>query len=117
MISGKILKSISFPITQKTRFLFHKSSFIAIITQFDLIEFLICKNKFCSYDKITKSTCPVKIFHGQLDNIIPITHSIELYNLTPNKLLQPTWYLNAGHNDILNLIGLSEYKIILKMLK
>ena len=88
-----------------------------VITQFDLIEFLICKNKFCSYDKITKTTCPIKIFHGHSDNLIPITHSIELYELTPNKSIKPTWFSNTGHNDILDKIDFNEYVQILNMLK
>lgn len=88
-----------------------------VVTQFDLVEFLICKNKYCSYDKITKTTCPIKIFHGKSDNLIPHSHSIELYNLTPNKLLKPILYSNTGHNDILNMISFNEYKIILDMLK
>ncbi len=88
-----------------------------VITQFDLVEFLICKNKFCSYNKITKTTCPIKIFHGKSDNLIPHYHSIELHNLTPNKSLKPTLYSNTGHNDILDKININEYVILLNMLK
>ena len=88
-----------------------------IITQYNLIEFLICKNKFCTYDKIIKTICPIKIFHGCIDNLIPISHSEELFELTPNKSIQPTWFDNTGHNDILNKIDMDEYIIILKLLK
>lgn len=88
-----------------------------VITQFDFVEFLICKNKFSSYNKITKTTCPIKIYHGESDNLIPITHSIELYELIPNKSIKPTWYSNTGHNDILDKIDMNEYKTILNLLQ
>jgi hypothetical protein len=44
-----------------------------VITEFDFIENLICKNKFDSYNKISNAICPIKIYHGKSDNIIIVS--------------------------------------------
>lgn len=87
-----------------------------IITDYTWIENLVCKNKFASYLKISNTKCPIKIFHGESDNLISHTHSIELYNLMPNKKFKPIIYANCGHNDILNKISFDEYRQILELL-
>jgi len=87
-----------------------------IITDYDWIEYLICKNKFASYLKISNANCSIKIFHGISDELINHTHSLELYNLMPNKKFKPTLFNNCGHNDILNKISFNEYKQILELL-
>lgn len=49
---------------------------------------------------IIKVKAPVMIVHGINDNIIPISHSIYLWNIVPNKLyFQET---KNDHNDILD---------------
>ncbi len=88
-----------------------------VITQIELVEYLICKNKYATHEKLCKTKCPIKIFHGMSDQLINISHSVELFNIIPNKLLQPTYYKNTGHNDILNKIDFIEYKSILDMIK
>jgi pimeloyl-ACP methyl ester carboxylesterase len=87
-----------------------------IITNLNFFENLICKNKFSTYKKITNTTCPIKIFHGESDEIIDISHSYELYNLIPNKYIKPTWYKNISHNDILNEIKINDYNEILNLI-
>ncbi len=87
-----------------------------VLVDLNLIEYLICKNKYASWEKIINTQCPIKIFHGSQDTLINISHSKELYELVPNKLIKPTWFENTGHNDILNKISIQDYKIILDLL-
>jgi len=87
-----------------------------ILIDINLFEYLICKNKFDSYNKIYNSTCPIKIFHGKSDHLINISHSLELFKLIPNKLFKPTLFDNTGHNDILEKISLNEYNDIIELL-
>ena len=87
-----------------------------VITQINLLENLICKNKFSTYKKINKTNCPIKIFHGKLDNLIDISHSVELFNMIPNKTLKPTFIPNTTHNDILEKIDLNEFIGLIQMI-
>ena len=66
-------------------------------------------DKFKSQNKIKDLKCPVKIFHGEQDNLINIGHGKELYELLPNKSLNPVWIPEADHNNILNYILTDEY--------
>lgn len=59
--------------------------------------------------------CSIKIYHGKSDESINYNHSLELYNLIPNKKLKPTFYNDCEHNDILNKISFKEYKQILEL--
>jgi pimeloyl-ACP methyl ester carboxylesterase len=87
-----------------------------VITGINLVESLICKNKFATYQKIGKTNCPIKIFHGRQDDLIGVSHPIELYELVPNKILQPHYIDNTGHNDILGKIDLNEFVKLLNMI-
>ena len=84
-----------------------------IIFECDIVENMITKNKIASYQKIKFVKCPIKIFHGTNDNLIDISHGIELHNLMTNKTLKPQWIKNCSHNDILNYIKINDYKKIL----
>ncbi len=79
------------------------------------IEYLICKHKYSTQEKIINCKCPIKLFHGKSDALIDITHSYDLYELMPNKQINPTWFNNIGHNDILNKINFLDYKKILQL--
>lgn len=67
-------------------------------------------DKFCTLDKIGKITCPVKIIHGENDELIDVSHGKTLFDNLPNKSLKPVWLPRTGHNDILHKIPLSAYK-------
>ena len=52
--------------------------------------------------------CPIKIFHGTSDEIIPISHGEEVFKNIKNKAFEPTWIKNVGHNNILENINNSD---------
>lgn len=68
---------------------------------------------FDTQDKTANIRCPIKIFHGENDTVIDITHSKNLFKSLPNKDFQPTWIKNCGHNDILMKIDLNEINEII----
>lgn len=57
-----------------------------VITDVDIVEGLVSKHRYASYQKISRSKCKIKIFHGKSDELIDISHGIELYNSAPNTL-------------------------------
>lgn len=65
----------------------------------------IIDSSFNTYEKINRLKCPVKIFHGESDTIIHISHGKEIYDALPDKTFQPVWLKNIGHNDILENIA------------
>jgi pimeloyl-ACP methyl ester carboxylesterase len=86
-------------------------SIITVVTDIFLGKFI---DKFESLKKIKDIKCPVKIFHGELDEIINISHGIELYNAIPEiHKLRPTWIKETGHGDILIKINDNEILEIL----
>lgn len=58
----------------------------------------IVKYQLKSNEKITDIKCPVTIFHGEQDALIPVQHSLDLKkeNAKINLFVIP----NAGHNDV-----------------
>lgn len=89
------------------------SPYKSILTILFNTKFIFNFDKYRSIKKINKIFCPIKIFHGEQDDIIDISHSVELYNLCKNKLFEPTWFKNANHENILYQVKLDEYvKII-----
>ncbi len=85
-------------------------SILSILTDFSLLSLF---DKFISINKIDKLKCPVKIFHGQNDTLINMSHSQLLFNKIKNKEFEPTYIPNTGHNDILNKINLEEIQLVL----
>lgn len=61
----------------------------------------IKKYQFNSLNKINKATCPIKIFHGDKDELIPINHAKDLYEKITNKSHQLEIINNAGHTDVM----------------
>lgn len=76
---------------------------------FFIPEFVI-RYKFKTYEVLPKLKCPVEIFHGTKDRLIPIDHSERLKELNDNSHL--TYCNGGGHNsfsktiDYANRIGL-----------
>lgn len=63
--------------------------------------------------KLKNVTCPVKIIHGDSDELINISHAKKLYRKLPNKSLAPLWIKGAGHNNIMKMIDLDAYREVL----
>ncbi|VBB17619.1 alpha/beta hydrolase family protein [Yasminevirus sp. GU-2018] len=61
-------------------------------------------SSFNTYEKVDKLKCPVKIFHGDSDTLIHISHGEDIYKALLDKKLSPVWLKNVGHNDILDKI-------------
>lgn len=70
-------------------------------------------DKFRTLQKIKVLNCPIKILHGKKDDLIDISHGIELYKLLKNKTLAPVWFDNIGHDDILRVITKDHYEDVL----
>ena len=85
------------------------SPYKSIFTTKFRYNFLKVFDKFVSIDKIKNVKCPIKIFHGHNDNTISLCHSMELYELLPNKSLEPTLFDNTNHRNILGKIKVEDY--------
>jgi len=60
---------------------------------------------FQSINKMDKITCPIKIIHGENDDVVPIHHSFDLNKVCKNKSLTPTYVTNSNHRDIVNRVN------------
>ena len=65
-------------------------------------------DKFMSLPKIKDLNCPIKIFHGTNDNIVPISHGKALAAACTNKTFDPVWLPGVGHKDILEHIDMED---------
>ena len=74
-------------------------------------------DKFVSIDKIKYINAPIKIYHGEEDKLINVSHGKKLYELIKNKKFKPTWIPKTDHNNILDKltkrIYLDEIKYII----
>ncbi|XWV26285.1 alpha/beta hydrolase family protein [Tupanvirus soda lake] len=70
-------------------------------------------DKFKSQKKLKNVKCPIKIFHGNNDEVISISHGIEMYNSLKNKSLDPVWFEDTGHNNIIEKITKEHYMEVL----
>lgn len=78
-------------------------SIVTVVTESSLGQFI---DKFKTIDKINKVQCPVKIFHGEDDNVISIEHGKEVYkNLPKGCKMVPCWIKHAGHNNIMSKLN------------
>ena len=70
-------------------------------------------DKFETINKINNIKCPVKIFHGDNDNVINISHGKQIYEELNQKVFEPTWLAGIGHNDILNAINVEDLMFVI----
>ena len=68
---------------------------------------------FKTLPKLNNIECPIKLFHSDMDNVINISHSKEIYKQMRNKKLDPTWFSCIGHNKTLENIDLNIIKYII----
>jgi pimeloyl-ACP methyl ester carboxylesterase len=70
-------------------------------------------DKFTSKKKLKNVSCPIKIFHGKSDEVINVSHGMEMYNNLKNKTLSPVWFDGIGHNNILDVITKDHFMEVL----
>ena len=75
-----------------------------------LADYLYYVDMFNNKDKLKHINCPIKIIHGNCDELINIKHGQELYNKLSNKSLPPLWIENCGHDDIIEKIDFDVIK-------
>ena len=71
-------------------------------------------DKFESNKKLSKIDCPIKIFHGESDELIHISHAVDLYDNLKDKSLSPVWFTGVGHNNMLQWITKDHYTEVLE---
>lgn len=93
---------------------------IILISPYKSIGRVVCDSsivslidKFETYRKLDRVNCPVKIFHGLQDTLIPHTHSRQIYNGLNNKILKPTFIMDADHNNILEKINIGDIQKVI----
>lgn len=70
-------------------------------------------DKFRTINKLGDITCPVKIFHGENDQVINISHAKEIYENLLDQTFDPVWFPYTDHNDILDKITVSHFREVL----
>ena len=80
------------------------SPFKSIKTIYGLFSKILLLDIFKSIEIIKDITCPIKIIHGQKDNIINFKHSEEIMRLldsfNPNNIKEAIYPPNMTHNDM-----------------
>ncbi len=62
----------------------------------------ILKYRLSSYQYISKVTCPITIFHGTDDHIVPFSSGEKLFEAAPSHLSTFITVNNGGHNDLVD---------------
>lgn len=72
---------------------------------------LACLDIFPNINRVRKSKCPVMVIHGRLDEEVPITQGMGMYEAVPDEMKRDPWWVpDRGHNDITEGPGkLAEY--------
>lgn len=61
----------------------------------------LLKYKFPSYEYIPEVTCPITIFHGTEDSVVPYSSAEKLKAVSPSKLTTFVTIEGGGHNDLI----------------
>jgi pimeloyl-ACP methyl ester carboxylesterase len=68
--------------------------------------FTMVGDQFPNIDRIGNVGCPVFIFHGMEDPVIPFQHAQYLYEAVPEKFkTEPFWVEGMGHNHYSRQVG------------
>lgn len=71
------------------------ASVAALAHGYGVPEFL-CRNPFRTDEVVATLQCPILIFHGTTDQIVPVEHARRLHQLAPQSELIE---MDSGHND------------------
>ncbi|HEY8240684.1 MAG TPA: alpha/beta hydrolase, partial [Kiritimatiellia bacterium] len=61
-------------------------------------------DRFRNIDKIARVKCPVLVFHGRNDDVVPFWHGEKLFEAAPEPK-RSAWIDEAGHNDLFWIAG------------
>lgn len=75
-------------------------SYVKIPVLRNIVDTLFDQFHFDSKTKMINIHTPVRIIHGKKDTLIPVSHATELFDLLPNKNLEPILFDDANHEDI-----------------
>lgn len=81
-------------------------------TQVDSI-FVYGVDRFRTWYKLKYLKCPVKIFHGQMDDLIKWHHSRDIFAKLPDQSLKPTYYKTGTHDNMLSKIKFEEIGVVI----
>ena len=75
-----------------------ESTFTSIAAFFNrlAIPSALCTSPFATDEVITALPCPILVFHGSRDEVVPVAHGRRLHALAPHSLYVE---MDAGHND------------------
>ncbi|AYV81614.1 MAG: esterase lipase superfamily protein [Harvfovirus sp.] len=65
---------------------------------------LLGNHQYPSITYIETLSCPIKLIHGEADEVINISHSYDLFAKCRNRILESSWLKRIGHNDILDFL-------------
>ena len=89
-------------------------SIISVVYDSSIVQLANPIDKFKTLSKLGNVFCPVKIFHGDADELINVSHGKTIYEKLNNKTFEPTWLKGVGHNDILGVIDLKEVEKVVR---
>jgi len=76
------------------------TSAFRVVTKVKVLPF----DRFDNLAKIGRVRCPVLIFHGTADDVIPFAHGQTLF-AAANEPKRAVWIKGAKHNDIFEIAG------------
>lgn len=83
------------------------TSTFRVMTKVKLLPF----DRFDNLAKISQVQCPVLIFHGTADEVIPFAQGEKLF-ASANEPKRPVWITGARHNDIFHVAGAEIFREI-----
>lgn len=86
-----------------------------ILLDWNFMDYIFSDNIFSSISKIQNIKCPVKIFHGTEDEIIPVQHGKDIYVNLNNKKFDPVWIEGANHTIVIQIISEEDIIEVLKI--
>ena len=100
-----------FEYRSETRFVSHNVFCFVLFCFASPFSALACLDIYPNINRVRKAKCPVMVIHGRLDEEVPITQGMGMYEATPDHLKRDPWWVpDRGHNDITEGPGkLAEY--------
>ena len=80
-------------------------SIVRCVFDWTISDSLLGHNNFCTIDKLNDVMCPVKIFHGTNDDIVPVSHGMNIYENIKNKKFAPVWVDGADHRIVIQVMS------------